>query len=42
MPLLGNTALLHHPTRDVIDDAIPFGVSYWVSLAESLLKPEEI
>ncbi len=41
MILLGNgdTAYCHHPAYDFNDDAIPYGVSYWVSLAETLLKP---
>lgn len=37
----GDTAYLHHPAYDFNDDAIPFGVSYWVSLAETLLKQQE-
>ena len=37
----GDTAFLHHPAYDFNDDAIPYGVSYWVSLAETLLKPRE-
>ena len=43
MILLGNgdTAFLHHPAYDFNDDAIPYGVSYWVTLAETLLKPKE-
>ncbi len=35
----GDTAFLHHPAYDFNDDAIPYGVSYWVSLAETILKP---
>ena len=33
----GDTAGLHHPKYDFNDDAIPFGTSYWVALAESAL-----
>lgn len=35
----GETAGLHHPAYDFNDDAIPFGISYWVRLAETLLAP---
>lgn len=35
----GETAYLHHPEYDFNDDVIPHGVSYWVSLAETALKP---
>jgi amidohydrolase len=43
MILMGNgdTAYCHHPAYDFSDEAIPYGVSYWVSLAETLLKPED-
>lgn len=34
----GNTAGLHEPTYDFNDEAIPYGVSYWVSLVMSQLK----
>ena len=37
----GDTAFLHHPAYDFNDDAIPYGVSYWVHLAETLLKSKE-
>ncbi len=35
----GDSAFLHHPEYDFNDDAIPHGVSYWVSLAETALRP---
>ncbi len=35
----GNTAYLHHPAFDFNDEAIPFGISYWVHLAETVLAP---
>ena len=34
----GDTAYCHHPAYDFNDEAIPYGVSYWVTLAETLLK----
>ncbi len=33
----GDTASLHHPAYDFNDDALPYGVSYWVTLAERAL-----
>lgn len=33
----GDTAGLHHPAYDFNDDAIPYGVSYWIKLAETRL-----
>jgi amidohydrolase len=33
----GDSAFLHHPEYDFNDDAIPHGVSYWVTLAERAL-----
>jgi hippurate hydrolase len=33
----GDTAALHHPAYDFNDDAIPYGCSYWVQLAEEAL-----
>jgi hippurate hydrolase len=33
----GDTAFLHHPEYDFNDDAIPHGISYWVTLAERAL-----
>ena len=33
----GNTAFCHHPAYDFNDEAIPYGVSYWVALAEAVL-----
>jgi amidohydrolase len=40
MILLGNgdTAFCHHPSYDFNDDAIPYGISYWVTLAETVLN----
>lgn len=35
----GDTAMLHHPAYDFNDDVIPYGISYWVALAEAALKP---
>jgi amidohydrolase len=34
----GETANLHHPGYDFNDEAIPYGVSYWVRLVETLLS----
>jgi amidohydrolase len=33
----GDSAFLHHPEYDFNDEAIPHGVSYWVTLAEKAL-----
>jgi amidohydrolase len=33
----GDSANLHHPAYDFNDEAIPYGVSYWVRLAETAL-----
>jgi hippurate hydrolase len=33
----GNTAFCHHPAFDFNDEAIPYGISYWVQLAETVL-----
>ncbi len=33
----GDSAGLHHPAYDFNDEAIPYGVSYWVKLAEEAL-----
>ncbi len=33
----GDTAGLHHPEYDFNDEAIPYGSSYWVKLAETLM-----
>ncbi len=35
----GNSAFLHHPAYNFADDAIPYGVSYWVQLTETVLSP---
>ncbi|MCF1463034.1 amidohydrolase [Agrobacterium vitis] len=32
---VGDTANLHHPAYDFNDEAIPYGISYWVELAET-------
>lgn len=34
---IGEAANLHHPAYDFNDEAIPYGISYWVSLAETKL-----
>ena len=34
----GDTAALHHPEFDFNDEIIPYGISYWVKLAESALS----
>jgi hippurate hydrolase len=36
----GDSAYCHHPAYDFNDEAIPYGISYWVTLAETALKPE--
>lgn len=33
----GDTAGLHHPDYDFNDDCIPYGCSYWISLAETAM-----
>lgn len=33
----GDTANLHHSSYDFNDEAIPYGISYWVTLAETAL-----
>lgn len=33
----GDTPVLHHSSYDFNDEAIPFGISYWVTLAETKL-----
>jgi amidohydrolase len=37
----GDSAFLHNPRYDFNDEAIPYGVSYWTHLAETLLKPKD-
>lgn len=39
--LLGNgpTAALHNPAYDFNDEALPHGIRYWISLAETVLAP---
>ncbi|MCK1541036.1 amidohydrolase, partial [Bradyrhizobium sp. 179] len=36
---LGNGATdgLHHPAYDFNDDALPYGIGYWVNLVETVL-----
>ncbi|MBB3609746.1 M20 aminoacylase family protein [Rhizobium sp. BK602] len=33
----GDTAGLHHPSYDFNDDVLPYGISYWVKMAETAL-----
>ena len=35
----GDSAKLHHPAYDFNDDALPYGMSYWVELVETALAP---
>jgi hippurate hydrolase len=35
----GDTPFCHHPAYDFNDEAIPYGMSYWVRLAETVLAP---
>ena len=35
----GDSANLHHPAYDFDDDALPYGMSYWVELVETALAP---
>lgn len=37
----GPTAGLHNPNYDFADEAIPFGISYWVALAEKRLPLQD-
>jgi amidohydrolase len=37
----GKSASLHNPAYDFNDDAIPHGISYWVSVAENALRPAD-
>lgn len=41
MILMGNgdSAFCHHPAFNFNDEAIPYGISYWVHLAETVLAP---
>ncbi len=34
----GDTPSLHHPACDFNDETIPYGISYWVKLAETALR----
>jgi hippurate hydrolase len=36
----GDSAKLHHPAYDFNDDALPYGMSYWVEMVETALAPE--
>lgn len=38
----GESANLHHPAYDFNDDALPYGMSYWVELAQSRLKDAQL
>lgn len=33
----GPTALLHHPAYDFNDEALPYGIGYWVNVVETVL-----
>jgi metal-dependent amidase/aminoacylase/carboxypeptidase family protein len=33
----GKSAALHHPAYEFDDEALPYGIGYWVSLAETAL-----
>lgn len=33
----GSTPSLHHPAYDFNDDALPYGIAYWVNLVETVL-----
>ena len=35
----GDSATLHHPAYDFNDEALPYGMSYWVELVETALAP---
>lgn len=35
----GATAGLHHPAYDFNDEALPYGIGYWVNLVETVLGP---
>jgi hippurate hydrolase len=35
----GDSATLHHPSYDFNDEVLPYGMSYWVELVETALKP---
>ncbi|WP_031251716.1 M20 aminoacylase family protein [Mesorhizobium sp. LSHC412B00] len=36
----GPTAALHNPAYDFDDEAIPYGIGYWVKLVETVLTPQ--
>lgn len=38
----GESANLHHPAYDFNDDALPYGMSYWVELAQYRLKDAQL
>jgi hippurate hydrolase len=35
----GDSAFCHTPEFDFTDASIPYGVSYWVTIAENTLRP---
>ena len=35
----GDSATLHHPAYDFNDEALPYGIGYWVELVETALAP---
>lgn len=35
----GPTAFPHHPAYDFNDEALPYGIGYWVNLVEMVLAP---
>ncbi|AZO18071.1 MAG: amidohydrolase [Mesorhizobium sp.] len=35
----GPTASVHHPAYDFNDEALPYGIGYWVNLVETVLAP---
>ncbi|TIV10532.1 MAG: amidohydrolase, partial [Mesorhizobium sp.] len=34
----GSTAAVHNPAYDFNDEALPYGIGYWISLVETTLK----
>ncbi|MER8989861.1 M20 aminoacylase family protein [Mesorhizobium sp. M0843] len=36
----GPTAALHNPAYDFDDDALPYGIGYWVKLVDTVLAPQ--
>ncbi|MER9408213.1 M20 family metallopeptidase [Mesorhizobium caraganae] len=37
----GSTAYVHDPAYDFNDEALPYGIGYWVNLVETILSPFE-